>query len=158
MGGRRPLVDGDVTLSANTIDVRPKVLCFTERMHELIDCIENLRPRDGFIKLAIHWRDLSTHVLLEGLCSKMGRLASSTKVVQGTIKLCWIKVSVSAILYQLARFIANPEKMRIDEKVGPALREIDGRDRVAFKVGLGIARACEKNVHRNIRRCLTLYR
>ena len=76
-------------------------------------------------------------------------------MAQDAIKLCRIKMSVAAILYELAGFIANPEKMRIEAEIDPAFREINGRDRVAFKVGLRIARRCEKNFHGDVRRRLT---
>jgi hypothetical protein len=105
-----------------------------ESVRELIDRINDLRPRDGFIELLMHRSNLSTHVLLEGLGFKTDCCASSLKVVQGAINLCRIKVSVSAILNELARFIANPYQMRIKKEVHRAFREVDGRDRVAFRV------------------------
>ena len=54
----------------------------------------------------------------------MGCFASSSKMAQDAIKLCRIKMSVAAILYELAGFIANTEKMRIEAEIDPAFREI----------------------------------
>ncbi len=103
----------------------------------------------------MNWGNLPTHVLLERLGFKMSCFASSGEVVQGSINLCHLKMSISAVLYKLAGFIANTEKMRIETEIDPAFREIDGRNRVVPRIGLRIAGRCQKNFHGDVRRRLT---
>jgi hypothetical protein len=106
-----------------------------------------------FHELLMNRGNFSTHVLFERLGFKMRCFASSGEVVQGAINLCRLKMSISAVLYKLAGFIANTEKMQIE--IGPAFREADGRNRIVPRIELHIAGRCEKNFHGCVRRPLT---
>ena len=138
---------GDPALATDTIYMHPEVVRSAKDVGELIDRAENIRARDGFIELLANGGKLPTDVLLEGFRFEMGRFARSSEVVQNTIELCRVEVSISAVLYELTGFIANPQQMWIKKEVGPALSQVQGHDRTTVKVRLGIAQRCKKNIH-----------